>query len=60
MNMLRRFFRDERGLELSEYAVMAGMIIIVAILVILAIGNRITAIFQALKTQLDGVKTTPT
>jgi len=55
MNTLRRFFRDERGLELSEYAVMAGMIIVIAIGVILLVGNKIHDIFQTLLTKLSGV-----
>ena len=57
MNMVRRFFRDERGLELSEYAIMAGMVIIIAVAVILLVGQRIQAIFNALLTKLNLVPT---
>lgn len=39
--MIRKFFRDETGLELSEYAVAAAL---VAIAVVLAFGNLGTAI----------------
>ena len=56
MNMLRRFFRDERGLELSEYAVMAGIIILIAIAVIILIGTNINRIFTLLNGKLDTVK----
>jgi Flp pilus assembly pilin Flp len=59
MNMLKRFIRDESGLELSEYAIMAGMIILVAVGVIYLIGGKITAIFQGLSDELDKVPTGP-
>jgi Flp pilus assembly pilin Flp len=48
MNMLKRFFRDESGLELSEYAIMAGLIIVLAVVTIIAVGGKINNIFQAL------------
>ena len=60
MNMLRRFFRDERGLELSEYAIMAALIIIMAVGVILAVGTKIKNVFKGLDSQLGTVPTTPT
>jgi len=52
MNTLRRFIRDERGLELSEYAIMAALVIIVAVGVIIAVGNNISTIFGKLRDQL--------
>jgi len=41
MNMLKRFFRDESGLELSEYAVMLALIVVA---LFVAIGLLKTAI----------------
>jgi Flp pilus assembly pilin Flp len=55
MNMVRRFFRDERGLELSEYAVMVGLVILLAVAVILAIGTNLNRIFTLLNGKLDTV-----
>ena len=57
--LMKRFLKDEQGLELSEYAIMAGMIIIVAVLTILAVGGKINGIFSALDTQLGNVPVTP-
>jgi len=55
MNMLRRFFRDERGLELSEYAIMAGVVILLAVAVVILIGKNINRIFTLLNGKLDTV-----
>ncbi len=57
MNMLKRFVRDESGLELSEYAIMAGLVIVLAVMVIMAIGGHINSIFQALNTALGNADT---
>jgi len=57
MNMLRRFFRDERGLELSEYAIMAALVILLAVAVIMTLGNHIKNIFTALAIKLGAIPT---
>jgi Flp pilus assembly pilin Flp len=49
MNMLKRFIRDESGLELSEYAIMAGLIIVIAVGMIILVGGHINAIFTKLE-----------
>ena len=46
MNTLRRFFRDERGIELSEYVVALGLILVVAFVAITALGSQIVRIFN--------------
>lgn len=56
MNTLRRFFKDERGIELSEYVVALGLILVVAFVVIGLLGNQITRIFQLVVTKLEGVQ----
>jgi pilus assembly protein Flp/PilA len=48
MNMLKRFIRDESGLELSEYAVMVGLIVIAVILIVTQLGTHIADIFRGL------------
>ena len=55
MKTLRKFWADERGLELSEYAVMVGLLLVVALAVILMIGTNIDRIFTILNTRLDSV-----
>ncbi len=52
--LLRRFVRDERGLELSEYAVMAALVIVVAVGAVMALGVEIDAIFDKLLAALQG------
>ena len=37
-SIIRRFFRDESGLELVEYAVIAGLIVLAAVATILTVG----------------------
>jgi pilus assembly protein Flp/PilA len=53
--LVKRFFKDEQGLELSEYAVMVGLLLVIALAVILLVGNNINRIFGLLNTQLDTV-----
>ena len=52
--LLKRFWQDEQGLELSEYAVMAALVIVVAAAVIISVGQEINAIFGKLLTALNG------
>jgi len=40
--MIRRFVQDETGLELSEYAVAAALVVVVAAGVFAALGQAIT------------------
>jgi pilus assembly protein Flp/PilA len=58
MNTLKRFFRDERGLELSEYAIMAGLVVLLAVAVIILVGKNINRIFGLLNGKLDQVTST--
>jgi pilus assembly protein Flp/PilA len=50
--MLKQFFRDETGLELSEYAVAAALVALAVITAFTnlgtAIGNRITSLWQSI------------
>ena len=40
--MFKRFFRDETGLELSEYAVAAALVAITAVLAFETLGGNIS------------------
>ncbi len=46
--LAKRFLKDERGLELSEYAVMVALICMVIITVLLLLGPTIANKFQKL------------
>jgi pilus assembly protein Flp/PilA len=52
--MLKRFFRDETGLELSEYAVAAALVILVAAGAFSALGTSIDTVIDNLKAAVDG------
>ena len=41
--MLIRFFKDETGLELSEYAVAAALVAVAAVAAFTLLGNNIAA-----------------
>lgn len=60
MNTLKRFMKDERGLELSEYAIMAGLIIVVAVGTILTMGGYINSIFEKVRDALGDADTAAT
>ncbi len=51
-NMLKRFVQDEQGLELSEYAVMAALIVAALITVIVGLRGAIQNKFSFLQTQI--------
>jgi len=57
MNMLKRFIRDESGLELSEYAIMAGLVIVLAVATIILVGGHINNIFVSLEGALGNADT---
>lgn len=46
MSIIRRFLRDERGLELPEYAVMTALIIAAVVGAIAALATAISGRFQ--------------
>jgi pilus assembly protein Flp/PilA len=52
--MLKRFFRDETGLELSEYAVAAALVILVAAGAFSLLGGSINTVIGNLKAAIDG------
>jgi pilus assembly protein Flp/PilA len=56
--MLKKFFADESGLELSEYAVAAALVALAVIFAFTnlggAIGGRIEALTEAINTDTGG------
>jgi len=52
--LCRRFLSDERGLETVEYAIIAAMITLAAILSITAVGQSVAAKFGELDDKING------
>jgi pilus assembly protein Flp/PilA len=52
--MLKRLFRDEKGQDMVEYALLAAFISIVAIVFIKAIGPLVTTIYSKVQAALTG------
>ena len=52
MNTLKRFFRDETGQDMIEYALLAAFISIVAIVAIRAIGPLVNTIYTNVQAAL--------
>lgn len=46
MDILKRFLSDDEGLELSEYAVMCALIILLIIAAITGLSSAISGAFQ--------------
>jgi Flp pilus assembly pilin Flp len=53
MNTIKKFFGDETGLELSEYAVAAGIVVAVAAVLFTQLGDVIETKIEALKTAVS-------
>jgi pilus assembly protein Flp/PilA len=52
--MIRRFFRDETGLELSEYAVAAALVVAGVVVAFTTLGNAITSGIGSLANTITG------
>ena len=45
---VEKFLKDERGLETTEYAVLAGLIAVGTVAIVIALREKIIVVFQAL------------
>ena len=54
MRQIKRFFKDEEGLELSEYAVMAALVIGAIIVTVTLLGTNISTRFDTLADTIAG------
>ena len=52
--LVKKFVKDEKGLETVEYAIIAGLIVVGTIATIVSIGGWVNAKFNALNTGLAG------
>jgi Flp pilus assembly pilin Flp len=55
MKAILSFVNDDRGVDLIEYALLAGLIGVVAVTAIGAIGTKVGTIYGAIQTKLNGV-----
>ena len=55
MEMLKRFIRDEQGLETVEYAIILGLIVVGTISLVIAIGNKVLNAFTNANTKMNGM-----
>jgi len=53
MESVRSFFKKEEGASAIEYALIAGLIAVVMIVAVGAVGDEIVAIFKNIMTQLQ-------
>lgn len=53
--LAKRFWNDEQGLELSEYAIMIAIVIAISAAALTLIGTNLNRIFGYLSTKLAGV-----
>lgn len=52
MTTVKNFLNDETGLELSEYAVAAGLVALAVVAAFTALGSQINAAINALKSKI--------
>ena len=57
MTMLKKFLKDEEGLELVEYAVMTALIVAVMTVAIGALSGAISDRMGEVETVIDGIAT---
>jgi len=57
MEMLKRFIKDEQGLETVEWAVIAALIVVGLIVAITNLGDNVKASFEALESATDAPTT---
>lgn len=51
-NLFAKLIRDERGGEVLEYALIAGLIVVAAIAVITSVGGKVLARWQSLNSSM--------
>lgn len=55
MEMLKRFVKDERGLETVEYAIILGLIVVATIAAITTLGQYVLQRFQNVNSAMGAV-----
>lgn len=52
MKMIKKFFNDESGATMVEYAILVALIAVAAIAIIAVLGGQINTAFTSVSTQL--------
>ena len=55
MNSLKSFVEDDRGADLIEYALLAGLISLAAVGTLTIMGTSITGLFTKISDKLSGI-----
>ncbi len=53
--MLRKWFKDEEGQGMVEYGLIVGLIAVVVIVALVALGPRIRDMFQQVNDEIDAI-----
>jgi pilus assembly protein Flp/PilA len=53
--LMIRFIREDEGQNLVEYALLAGLVAVVAITAMTSVGTNVNRIYNAIVTKLTGV-----
>ena len=53
--MLRKWFKDEEGQGMVEYGLIVGLIAVVVIVALVALGPKIRDMFQDVNDQIDNI-----
>ena len=56
--MLRKWFKDEEGQGMVEYGLIIGLIAVVVIVALVALGPKIRDMFNDVNEQIDAIGTT--
>ena len=56
--MLRKWFKDEEGQGMVEYGLIIGLIAVVVIVALVALGPKIRDMFNDVNEQIDAINTT--
>ncbi|MEX2673779.1 MAG: Flp family type IVb pilin [Phycisphaeraceae bacterium] len=59
LNVMKRFVKEEEGLELVEYAIMAALLVVGLVAAITGLGTSISDKFTDIGTEIDDAGTTP-
>jgi len=55
MSSFKQFIDDDQGADLIEYALLAGLISLAAVVTLTAVGTSITGLFTKISTKLNGI-----
>ncbi len=54
MDLLKKFFSEESGQDLAEYALLIGLIALVVVFAVSALGGALTGVFDRISAAVDG------